>query len=210
VQLDRRVVITGIGIVSPIGNSLSESWDACKNGISGISTHDTGIKDSPVNIAGIVKNLDFDKYLDKKEQRRLDTFIQYAVASSTDAINDSGFNDCNIDPYRIGVNYGSGIGGIHNIEINSNILNNQGYRKISPFFVPGSIINMSSGYISIKHNLKGPSMSTVTACSAANHSIGMSARSIMYGDADIMVAGGAEMGSTPLGVAVLLLLKLYH
>jgi len=98
VQLDRRVVITGIGIVSPIGNSLSESWDACKNGISGISTHDTGIKDSPVNIAGIVKNLDFDKYLDKKEQRRLDTFIQYAVASSTDAINDSGFNDCNIDP----------------------------------------------------------------------------------------------------------------
>ena len=200
-QLDRRVVITGIGIVSPIGNSLSKSWDACKNGISGISTHDTGIKDSPVNIAGIVKNLDFDKYLDKKEQRRLDTFIQYAVASSTDAINDSGFNDCNIDPYRIGVNYGSGIGGIHNIEINSNILNNQGYRKISPFFVPGSIINMSSGYISIKHNLKGPSMSTVTACSAANHSIGMSARSIMYGDADIMVAGGAEMGSTPLGIA---------
>mgnify|MGYP003314507769 FL=1 len=193
-QLDRRVVITGIGIVSPIGNSLCKSWDACKNGISGISTHDTGIKDSPVNIAGIVKNLDFDKYLDKKEQRRLDTFIQYAVASSTDAINDSGFNDCNIDPYRIGVNYGSGIGGIHNIEINSNILNNQGYRKISPFFVPGSIINMSSGYISIKHNLKGPSMSTVTACSAANHSIGMSARSIMYGDADIMVAGGAEMG----------------
>lgn len=198
-KLQRRVVVTGMGIVSPIGNSVDDAWNACINGISGITLNETNIPNSPINIGGRIKNLDLKDYLDNKEIRRLDPFIQYSLISSIQAIKDADI-DKSIDHSRIGVNFGSGIGGISNIEKNYDLLNSFGYKKISPFFVPGSIINMTAGFISIKHGFRGPSMSTVTACSAASHSIGMSARTIAYGDADLMIAGGGEMSSTPLGI----------
>lgn len=188
-----------MGIVSPIGNSVDDAWNACINGISGITLNETNIPNSPINIGGRIKNLDLKDYLDNKEIRRLDPFIQYSLISSIQAIKDADI-DKSIDHSRIGVNFGSGIGGISNIEKNYDLLNSFGYKKISPFFVPGSIINMTAGFISIKHGFRGPSMSTVTACSAASHSIGMSARTIAYGDADLMIAGGGEMSSTPLGI----------
>jgi 3-oxoacyl-[acyl-carrier-protein] synthase II len=199
VKLQRRVVVTGMGIVSPIGNSINDAWDACKNGVSGISFNETNIPGSPVTIGGRIKDLDYKEYLDVKEIRRLDPFIQYSLISSSQAIKDASI-DSSINYSRVGVNFSSGIGGISNIEKNHNLLNKYSYKKISPFFVPGSIINMASGFISIRNGFTGPSMSTVTACSAASHSIGMSARSIAYGDADIMIAGGGEMSSTPLGI----------
>ena len=198
-KLQRRVVVTGMGIVSPIGNSINDAWDACKNGVSGISFNETNIPGSPVTIGGRIKDLDYKEYLDVKEIRRLDPFIQYSLISSSQAIKDASI-DSSINYSRVGVNFSSGIGGISNIEKNHNLLNKYSYKKISPFFVPGSIINMASGLISIRNGFTGPSMSTVTACSAASHSIGMSARSIAYGDADIMIAGGGEMSSTPLGI----------
>ena len=198
-KLQRRVVVTGLGIVSPIGNNIDDAWDACINGISGITFNETDIPDSPVNIGGRIKNLDLKDYLDVKEIRRFDPFIQYSLISSAQAIKDAGIDE-SINHNKIGVNFGSGIGGISNIEKNYELLKSSGYKKISPFFVPGSIVNMTSGFISIKHGFKGPSMSTVTACSAASHSIGMSARCIAYGDADLMIAGGSEMSSTPLGI----------
>ena len=198
-KLQRRVVVTGMGIVSPIGNSINDAWDACKSGVSGISFNETNIPGSPVTIGGRIKDLDYKEYLDVKEIRRLDPFIQYSLISSSQAIKDASI-DSSINYSRVGVNFSSGIGGISNIEKNHNLLNKYSYKKISPFFVPGSIINMASGFISIRNGFTGPSMSTVTACSAASHSIGMSARSIAYGDADIMIAGGGEMSSTPLGI----------
>ena len=198
-KLQRRVVVTGMGIVSPIGNSINDAWDACKSGVSGISFNETNIPGSPVTIGGRIKDLDCNEYLDVKEIRRLDPFIQYSLISSSQAIKDASI-DSSINYSRVGVNFSSGIGGISNIEKNHNLLNKYSYKKISPFFVPGSIINMASGLISIRNGFTGPSMSTVTACSAASHSIGMSARSIAYGDADIMIAGGGEMSSTPLGI----------
>ena len=198
-KLQRRVVVTGMGIVSPIGNSINDAWDACKSGVSGISFNETNIPGSPVTIGGRIKDLDYKEYLDVKEIRRLDPFIQYSLISSSQAIKDASI-DSSINYSRVGVNFSSGIGGISNIEKNHNLLNKFSYKKISPFFVPGSIINMASGLISIRNGFTGPSMSTVTACSAASHSIGMSARSIAYGDADIMIAGGGEMSSTPLGI----------
>ena len=198
-KLQRRVVVTGMGIVSPIGNSINDAWDACKSGVSGISFNETNIPGSPVTIGGRIKDLDYKEYLDVKEIRRLDPFIQYSLISSSQAIKDASI-DSSINYSRVGVNFSSGIGGISNIEKNHNLLNKYSYKKISPFFVPGSIINMASGLISIRNGFTGPSMSTVTACSAASHSIGMSAISIAYGDADIMIAGGGEMSSTPLGI----------
>ncbi|MDC0367999.1 beta-ketoacyl-ACP synthase II [Gammaproteobacteria bacterium] len=198
-KLQRRVVVTGMGIVSPIGNSINDAWDACKSGVSGISFNETNIPGSPVTIGGRIKDLDYKEYLDVKEIRRLDPFIQYSLISSSQAIKDASI-DSSINYSRVGVNFSSGIGGISNIEKNHNLLNKYSYKKISPFFVPGSIINMASGLISIRNGFTGPSMSTVTACSAASHSIGMSARLIAYGDADIMIAGGGEMSSTPLGI----------
>ena len=198
-KLQRRVVVTGMGIVSPIGNSINDAWNACKSGVSGISFNETNIPGSPVTIGGRIKDLDYKEYLDVKEIRRLDPFIQYSLISSSQAIKDASI-DSSINYSRVGVNFSSGIGGISNIEKNHNLLNKYSYKKISPFFVPGSIINMASGLISIRNGFTGPSMSTVTACSAASHSIGMSARSIAYGDADIMIAGGGEMSSTPLGI----------
>ncbi|MBL6902701.1 MAG: beta-ketoacyl-ACP synthase II [SAR86 cluster bacterium] len=200
-KLQRRVVVTGLGLVTPLGNDVSSSWDACTNGISGISTFNNSIVDSPVSIGGRIKDLDLSLYLDTKESRRLDTFIQYGVVAASQAITDSGFLDSSTDLTRAGVNFGSGIGGIETIENNHKLYLEKGYKKVSPFMVPGSIINMTSGLISIKFGLKGSNVSTVTACSSGNHCIGLAARSIAYGESDIMVAGGSEMASTPLAIS---------
>jgi 3-oxoacyl-[acyl-carrier-protein] synthase II len=200
-HLERRVVITGLGALSPLGNSAQISWDACLKGTSGIQKTDFEIPDCPVSIGGKLKNFDVNEYLPAKESRRIDPFIQYGVIAANQAIKDSGLSDNDYIPERVGVSFGSGIGGLHSIEKNHHILNNSGIRKVSPFFVPGSIVNMISGLVSIEHQFKGPNHSVVTACSTGSHCIGIAARSVAYGEADIMIAGGAEMASTPLGIA---------
>ena len=200
-HLERRVVITGLGALSPLGNSAQISWDACLKGISGIQKIDFEIPDCPVSIGGKLKNFDVNEYLPAKESRRIDPFIQYGVIAANQAIKDSGLSDNDYIPERVGVSFGSGIGGLHSIEKNHHILNNSGIRKVSPFFVPGSIVNMISGLVSIEHQFKGPNHSVVTACSTGSHCIGIAARSVAYGEADIMIAGGAEMASTSLGIA---------
>ena len=200
-HLERRVVITGLGALSPLGNSAQISWDACLKGTNGIQKIDFEIPDCPVSIGGKLKNFDVNEYLPAKESRRIDPFIQYGVIAANQAINDSGLSDNDYIPERVGVSFGSGIGGLHSIEKNHHILNNSGIRKVSPFFVPGSIVNMISGLVSIEHQFKGPNHSVVTACSTGSHCIGIAARSVAYGEADIMIAGGAEMASTPLGIA---------
>ena len=200
-HLERRVVITGLGALSPLGNSAQISWDACLRGASGIQKIDFEVPDCPVSIGGKLKNFDVNEYLPAKESRRIDPFIQYGVIAANQAIKDSGLSDNDYIPERVGVSFGSGIGGLHSIEKNHHILNNSGIRKVSPFFVPGSIVNMISGLVSIEHQFKGPNHSVVTACSTGSHCIGIAARSVAYGEADIMIAGGAEMASTPLGIA---------
>ena len=168
-HLERRVVITGLGALSPLGNSAQISWDACLKGTSGIQKIDFEIPDCPVSICGKLKNFDVNEYLPAKESRRIDPFIQYGVIAANQAINDSGLSDNDYIPERVGVSFGSGIGGLHSIEKNHHILNDSGIRKVSPFFVPGSIINMISGLISIEHQFKGPNHSVVTACSSGSH-----------------------------------------
>ena len=200
-KLQRRVVVTGLGLISPLGNNVSSSWSACVAGESGITNFDNSIENSPVTIGGRIKNLDVSNFIDSKDLRRLDTFIQYGYIAAQEAINDSGFLDTNINLDRVGVNYGSGIGGLETIEQNHKLLLEKGYKKVSPFFVPGSIVNMVSGYISLKFGLRGGNISTVTACSTGSHSVGLAARSIAYGESDIMVAGGSEMASTPLAIS---------
>ena len=200
-HLERRVVITGLGALSPLGNSAQISWDACLKGTSGIQKIDFEIPDCTVSIGGKLKNFDVNEYLPAKESRRIDPFIQYGVIAANQAIKDSGLSHNDYIPERVGVSFGSGIGGLHSIEKNHHILNNSGIRKVSPFFVPGSIVNMISGLVSIEHQFKGPNHSVVTACSTGSHCIGIAARSVAYGEADIMIAGGAEMASTPLGIA---------
>jgi 3-oxoacyl-[acyl-carrier-protein] synthase II len=200
-KLQRRVVVTGMGLISPLGNSVSSSWTSCANGVSGISTFDNEIINSPIKIGGKIKDLDIESYIDKKDIRRLDTFIQYGVVAASQAFEDSGI-DCNkINLDKAGVNFGTGIGGIETIEANHNAYIAKGFRKVSPFFVPGSIANMTSGFISIKYGLKGPNLCTVTACSSGSHSIGLAARSIAYGESDLMITGGSEMASTPLSIS---------
>ena len=200
-HLGRRVVITGLGALSPLGNSAKTSWGSCLEGVSGIQTVDFGIPDCPVSIAGKLKNFDVNKYLSAKESRRIDPFVQYGLIAANQAIEDSGLGNDDYTPERAGVSLGSGIGGLHSIEKNHHTLNDSGIRKVSPFFVPGSIVNMISGLVSIEHQFKGPNHSVVTACSSGSHCIGIAARSVAYGEADIMIAGGAEMASTPLGIA---------
>ena len=200
-HLERRVVITGLGALSPLGNSAKISWGCCLEGVSGIQTVDFGIPDCPVSIAGKLKNFDVNKYLSAKESRRIDPFVQYGLIAANQAIEDSGLGNDDYTPERAGVSLGSGIGGLHSIEKNHHTLNDSGIRKVSPFFVPGSIVNMISGLVSIEHQFKGPNHSVVTACSSGSHCIGIAARSVAYGEADIMIAGGAEMASTPLGIA---------
>ena len=200
-QLHRRVVVTGLGILSPIGNTLSEAWDSCINGVSGISKIEIDLKNNPIKVGGRLKNFNPEDFLDSKEIRRIDPFIQYGMIAADQSINHSGILDSKIDLSKVGINFGAGIGGIDTIERNKSLLEERGYKKVSPFFVPGSIVNMISGLISIKHGFMGPNTSVVTACSTGNHCIGTAARSIAYGEADVMIAGGAEMASTPLSIA---------
>ena len=201
-QLHRRVVVTGLGILSPIGNTVSEAWTSCTEGISGITNVDVGITNSPVSIGAQLKNFNTSDYLDPKEVRRIDPFIQYGLIAANQSIADSGILDLpSLNKEKVGVNFGAGIGGIQTIENNKVILESKGHKKVSPFFVPGSIVNMISGLVSIKHGFMGPNTSVVTACSTGNHCIGTAARSIAYGEADVMIAGGAEMASTPLSIS---------
>ena len=200
-QLHRRVVVTGLGILSPIGNTIDDAWHSCIEGISGITTVDVGLDNNPVKIGGRLKNFDPANFLDSKEIRRIDPFIQYGIIAANQSIENSGILDSSIDLTKVGVNFGAGIGGIDTIEKNKILLEEKGYKKVSPFFVPGSIVNMISGIVSIKHGFMGPNTSVVTACSTGNHCIGTAARSIACGEADVMIAGGAEMASTPLSIA---------
>jgi 3-oxoacyl-[acyl-carrier-protein] synthase II len=198
----RRVVITGLGIVSPVGLNLKESWDNIVAGISGVTPIDEfDTSDYSVTIAATVKNFEGTVAIPKKDLKKMDTFIQYGLVAAEEALIDSGLEITEENADRIGVAIGSGIGGLPMIEANHSKLVNSGPRKISPFFVPGSIINMISGNFSIKHGIKGPNISIVTACSTGTHSIGEAARIIAYGDADVMIAGGAEKASSPLGIA---------
>lgn len=197
----RKVAITGLGIVSPLGNSVEESWRNVLAGKSGI-TRITRFDASPFasQIAGEVKGFDVSEYISPKEARRMDIFIHYGLAAGIQAIRDSGFEVASENAERIGVNIGSGIGGLPMIEDTHDDLRQGGPRKISPFFIPGTIINMISGNLSILYGLKGPNLAIVTACTTATHCIGESARLIEYGDADIMVAGGAEATLSPLAI----------
>jgi 3-oxoacyl-[acyl-carrier-protein] synthase II len=199
---ERRVVVTGLGIVSPLGNDLESSWSNIIKGKSGarpITKFDT--TGFATTFAAELKGYDEVSGLSPKEVRRIDPFIQYALTASDQAIKDANLSLNSIEKTRVGVSIGSGIGGLGTIENNALILNRKGPRKISPFFVPGAIINMASGNVAIKYNLQGPNISIVSACSSAGHSIGYSARTISYGDADVMITGGAEAGITPLGLA---------
>ena len=201
-QLHRRVVVTGLGILSPIGNTVSDAWSSCTEGISGITNVDVGISNSPVSIGAQLKNFNTSDHLDPKEVRRIDPFIQYGLIAANQSIADSGILDLpSLNKEKVGMNFGAGIGGIQTIENNKIILESKGHKKVSPFFVPGSIVNMISGLVSIKHGFMGPNTSVVTACSTGNHCIGTAARSIACGEADVMIAGGAEMASTPLSIS---------
>jgi 3-oxoacyl-[acyl-carrier-protein] synthase II len=197
----RRVVITGLGIISPVGNSVGEAWSSLtqgKSGISKITRFETAAL--TVQIAGEVKGFDISEYITNKEATRMDTFIHYGLAAGIQAFKDSGLEVNDQNSERIGVSIGSGIGGLPMIENTHSDLINKGYRRISPFFVPGSIINMISGHMSIMYGLKGPNIAMVTACTTGTHSIGEAARIIEYGDADVMIAGGAESTVSPLGI----------
>ena len=193
----RRVVVTGLGLISPVGGNVSESWDNILKGLSGIgpiTRFDTS--DFPSNFGGAVKNFDVSDYLKPKDSKKMDPFIHYGVAAGMQALDDSGIEVTDENAERIGVAIGAGIGGISGIEAGYAGYQKGGPRKISPFFVPSNIINMISGNLSILRGLKGPSFSIVTACTTGAHNIGDAARVIQYGDADVMVAGGAEMATS--------------
>jgi 3-oxoacyl-[acyl-carrier-protein] synthase II len=199
---NRRVVVTGLGIVSPVGNNLKQSWENITAGNSGVIAIDKfDTNEFPSKIAATVKDFDASPIIPAKELKKMDTFIHYGLVAADEALKDSGLEITDDNAERIGVAIGSGIGGLPMIEICNEKLNSGGPRKISPFFVPGSIINMISGNFSIRYGAKGPNIAIVTACSTGTHSIGESARIIAYGDADVMFAGGAEMASSPLGIA---------
>ena len=198
----RRVVVTGLGLVTPVGIGVTESWKNIVAGVSGISNITKfDASNFPSNLAGEVKNFEPTNFLNPKDARRMDTFIQYGLTAGIEAIKDSGIDVNESNSERIGVSIGSGIGGINLIEKTSDIFDNGGVRKVSPFFVPGTIINMISGNLSIMFGLKGPNISIVTACTTGTHSIGDASRIIEYGDADIMIAGGSEAAITELTVA---------
>lgn len=198
---ERRVVVTGLGCISPVGNTIADAWAALTEGKSGIATI-TKFDATPFStrFAGEVKGFNIEDYIPGKEARHMDAFIHYGMAAGIQAIQDSGLTATDENAERIGVIVGSGIGGLPMIEETHAELVNRGPRRISPFFVPASIINMISGHLSIKYGFKGPNLAIVTACTTGLHCIGAAARMIEYGDADVMVAGGAESTVSPLGV----------
>lgn len=200
-QSQRRVVVTGLGCISPLGNSVAEMWNAVTAGKSGVGqiTKFDASKFS-TTFAAEVKDFNIEDYITAKEARTMDTFIHYGMAAGIQAIKDSGLEVTEENADRIGVNIGSGIGGLPMIEQTHAEYTNRGPRRITPFFVPASIINMISGYLSIKYGMRGPNLSIVTACSTGLHSIGFAGRLIEHGDADVMIAGGAEATVSPLGL----------
>ena len=206
-----RVVVTGMGAITPLGLDVESTWEKLLNGESGIAkiTHfdPTGYR---AQIAGVVKDFDAKQYMNAKNARRYDEFMHYAVAASAMALENAGFIDevsaadapvKGVDQERFGVILGSGIGGIQTIENSRDTLREKGASKVSPFIIPGSIVNMAAGLVAIKHTLKGPNLATSTACTTATHAMGLAARLIAYGDADVMLAGGSEKGSSPLGMS---------
>jgi len=197
----RRVVVTGLGCITPVGNSVDELWSSLmsgKSGVSNISVFDA--EKMPVKFSASIKDFDAEKYFDSKEQRKLDLFMQYGMAAGIDAVNDSNINNSDVDTERVGVAIGSGIGGLPSIENTHDIFLKSGPRRISPFFIPATIINMIAGNLSIKYGYKGPNLSIVTACTTGTHNVGEGFRQIQYSHADVMVCGGAEMATTPLGI----------
>ena len=197
----RRVVVTGLGIVSPVGNSVKQSWDNILNGVSGINPlTNLNTEGQSVTFGGSVKDFDICDYISPKDAKKMDIFIHYGMAAGIQAIEDSGIEVTEENAERIGVAIGAGIGGLHTIEKTSNLFRDKGAKRISPFFVPSSIINMVSGNLSIKYGLKGPNFAIVTACTTGTHNIGDASRLIEYGDADMMVAGGTEMSTTNCGL----------
>jgi len=197
----RRVVVTGLGIVSPVGLTVQEAWENIIAGRSGIrSITEFDVTDFPVRFGGTIQGFDVSDYMSKKDARRMEHFIHYGFAAGTQAMKDAGLEVTEANAERIGVSIGSGIGGLRGIEKNYDAFLEGGPRKISPFFVPANIINMIGGNLSISYGLKGPNIAMVTACTSGTHSIGEAARIIAYGDADAMLAGGAEMATTHTGL----------
>lgn len=208
---ETRVVVTGMGAVTPLGLDVESTWTSLLNGESGIAkiTH-FDASEYRAQIAGTVKDFDAKQYMSVKDARRYDIFMHYAIAATTMALKDAGFIDeisaadtpvKGVEQERFGVILGSGIGGIQTIEDSCAMLNDKGPKKVSPFIIPGSIVNMAAGLVAIKHTLRGPNLATSTACTTATHAIGLAARLIAYGDADVMLAGGSEKGSSPLGMS---------
>jgi 3-oxoacyl-[acyl-carrier-protein] synthase II len=197
----RRVVVTGLGLVSPNGNTVADTWARVADGQSGIGPIERfDVSAYSTRFGGEIRDFDTDQYLEPKEARKCDPFIHYGIAAAEQAISDSAVNGEGVDPHRVGVAIGSGIGGIRTIETNYERCNEGGPRKISPFFVPATIINMISGHVSIRHGFCGPNIAVVTACTTSTHCIGLAARMIQSGDADVMVAGGAEHAITTMGL----------
>jgi 3-oxoacyl-[acyl-carrier-protein] synthase II len=197
----RRVVVTGLGAVSPLGNSVTETWNgilASQSGIAPLESFD--VSAFSTTFGGAVKNFDVSQYMAPKDARKLDVFIQYGIAAGIQAFEDSGLEITEQNATRVGCAIGSGIGGLQSIESCSDIIQKSGPRRISPFFVPGSIINMIAGNLAIKYGMQGPNIAIVTACTTGTHNIGSAARMIAYGEADAMLAGGAEMATTPVGL----------
>ena len=197
----RKVVVTGLGMVSPLGNTVESTWSnliAGKSGIGPITSFD--VKRYSTRFGGSIKDLDVDKYIPTKDSRKMDPFIQYGLIAGIQAIDDSGLQITDSNRHRIGAAIGSGIGGMGSIENTRDLINERGPKRISPFFVPGSIINMIAGNLSIKYGFQGPNLSVVTACTTGTHNIGIASRLIKNGDADVMIVGGAEMATTPVGV----------
>lgn len=200
-MIGRRVVVTGMGMISPVGHTVDETWDSILAGKSGAAQIDSfDVSPFTTRFSASVRDFDISPYLSPKDARKLDVFVQYGMAAGIQAMIDSGLEVTEENAPRIGCSIGSGIGGIGQIEKNSGIIRDSGPRKISPFFVPGSIINMISGNLSVKFNLQGPNLAIVTACTSGTHNIGMGARLIALGDADAMLVGGAEMATTPVGL----------
>jgi 3-oxoacyl-[acyl-carrier-protein] synthase II len=199
----RRVVVTGLGMLSPLGNDVSSTWEglqAARSGIGPIDRFDT--EGFSTRIGGAIRGLEIDDYLNKKDARKLDAFLQYGLVAACQAVSDSGLDEEGAyDPERVGVAIGSGIGGLEFIEKNVRALDAGGPRKVSPFFVPATVINMTSGNVAIRFGFKGPNIAISTACTTGTHNIGYAARTIKYGDADVMLAGGSEMATTATGIA---------
>lgn len=197
----RRVVVTGLGMVSSLGNTVEETWNGIVNGKSGVAPITTFDASAfTTQFSASVRNLTVDDYFSAKEARKMDPFIQYGLVAGIQAIKDAGLEVTEANAARIGVSIGSGIGGIGSIEEGALIVEHKGPRRMSPFFVPSAIINMISGNLSIMYGMRGPNIAITTACTTGTHSIGYAARTIQYGDADVMIAGGAEMATTPVGL----------